>query len=197
MSLAQSVELLAVVLAIAYLLLAARQNLWCWACAGVSSGIYTVLFWDVSLLMESMLNVFYLVMAGAGWWQWRYGSSSHSGLAISSLRPWQHGLIISAMLAAALLNGWLMARYTSAAWPFIDSFTTWAAVINTFLVVRKVLENWLYWLVIDGISIWLYIDRGLYLTALLYAAYVVMVVFAYLSWRRQYQQGLYAAAGTL
>jgi nicotinamide mononucleotide transporter len=79
-----------------------------------------------------------------------------------------------------------MHQYTSAAWPFVDSFTAWASVISTVLVIRKVLENWLYWLVIDSISLYLYIDRGLYLTALLFAGYLVICVFGYLRWRKVY-----------
>jgi nicotinamide mononucleotide transporter len=80
-----------------------------------------------------------------------------------------------------------MQRYTDAAWPFVDSFITWGSVITTFLVVRKVLENWLYWLLLDGIAVVVYVERGLYLTALLFVGYVVIVVFGFLQWRREYQ----------
>ena len=193
----QSLEILAVILAVAYLLLAARENIFCWVCAFCSSVIYVYLFWQVGLLMESMLNVFYVCMAIAGWMQWRYAigqqhertstSGEHKTLAIRTCRPWQHLLFISIMLLMAILNGWFMQTYTEAAWPFVDSFTTWASVITTFMVIYKILENWLYWVVIDGISVYLYIDRGLYLTALLFLAYLVIVVFGYYSWRQSYR----------
>ena len=179
-----SPEIVAVVLAIAYLLLAAREHIACWACAFISSAIYTFVFWDVSLLMESMLNIFYAVMAVVGWYEWRYGGSKRGGLSISRLAYWQHICIILGALVLAGLNGWLMQRFTSAAWPFLDAFTTWASVLTTFLVIWKILENWLYWLVIDSISIYLYLDRGLYLTALLFAVYLVIAIFGYLHWRK-------------
>ena len=179
-----SPEIVAVVLAIAYLLLAAREHIACWACAFISSAIYTFVFWDVSLLMESMLNIFYAVMAVVGWYEWRYGDSKHGGLSIGRLAYWQHICIILGALVLAGLNGWLMQRFTSAAWPFLDAFTTWASVLTTFLVMWKILENWLYWLVIDSISIYLYLDRGLYLTALLFAVYLVIAIFGYLHWRK-------------
>ena len=179
-------EAVAVVLAIGYLLLATREHIACWYFAFVSSAIYTLIFWDVSLLMESLLNVFYVAMAVAGWFEWRYGGAEHQGVPIRSLALWQHGLIISALLLAALLNGWLMEKNTSAAWPYLDAFTTWASVVTTFMVVWKILENWLYWLFIDSISIFLYLDRELYLTAGLFAGYVVIVVYGYLKWRKIY-----------
>ena len=181
-----SLEVVAVVLAIGYLLLAARENILCWYCAFGSSALYTLIFWDVSLLMESLLNVFYVVMAVVGWHQWKFGGRGDDGLPISTLRLRTHVLFALALVAAAALNGWFLTRYTEAAWPYLDSFTTWGAVLTTFLVVRKVLENWLYWIVIDSVALFLYVDRGLYLTAGLFAAYLVIVVFGYLSWRRLY-----------
>ena len=197
----QALEICAVILAIAYLLLAARENIFCWFWAFFSSGIYVYLFWQVGLLMESMLNIFYVLMACAGWLHWRSGGGQHVGevpeagqnkavgansLAIRTCKPWQHLLIISTMLVLALLNGWFMQTYTSAVWPFVDSFTTWASVITTFMVIYKYLENWLYWFVIDGISVYLYVDRALYLTALLFLAYLVIVAGGYISWRKSF-----------
>jgi nicotinamide mononucleotide transporter len=183
-----TLEIIAVVLAIAYLLLATREHIACWYCAFVSSAIFSVIFWDVSLLMESILNVFYVVMAVVGWYEWRRGGQEHTGVKIRTLAAWQHGMIIAVLIIAALINGYFLQMYTGASWPFLDSFTTWASVLTTFMIVWKVLENWLYWFVIDGISIYLYIDRGLTLTAMLFAFYLVIVIFGYLQWRRRYTQ---------
>ena len=135
-------------------------------------------------MMESMLNIFYVFMAIAGWFQWQYGGSEHQGLEIKTLKVWHHAMIVILILLLAWLNGWFMQTFTAAVWPYIDSFTTWASVLTTFMVIYKILENWLYWFVIDGISIYLYIDRGLYLTALLFLAYVVIVIFGFINWRR-------------
>jgi len=182
-----TLEIIAVILAIAYLLLAAREHIACWYCAFVSSALFSVIFWDVSLLMESLLNVFYVVMAVVGWYEWRRGGQAHTGVQIRTLAAWQHGMIIAVLIVAALINGYFLQLYTGASWPFLDSFTTWASILTTFMIVWKVLENWIYWFVIDGISIYLYLDRGLTLTAGLFAAYLVIVVFGYLHWRRLYR----------
>ena len=87
------------------------------------------------------------------------------------------------------VSGELLTRYSQAALPFLDSFTTWGAIVATFMVARKILENWLYWFVIDAVSIWLYINRDLYFTTLLFAAYLVMIVIGYRSWRASMQEG--------
>ncbi|HKK22339.1 MAG TPA: nicotinamide riboside transporter PnuC, partial [Pseudohaliea sp.] len=159
-------EGLAVLLGIAYLLLAARESLWCWYAAFVSTAIFLVLFWEVRLYLESALQVYYLGMAVYGWWQWKRPGEARV-LPISRFRTRDHALAIGGVLALTVLSGTLLARYTDAALPYLDAFTTWGAIVTTWMVARKILENWLYWIVVDGASIVLYLDRGLQLTAAL------------------------------
>ncbi|MFT4582373.1 MAG: nicotinamide mononucleotide transporter [Gammaproteobacteria bacterium] len=176
----------AVVLAIGYLLLATREHPLCWYCAFVSTAIYTALFWNVSLIMDSALNVYYMGMAIYGWQQWRHGGQEHTGIAISAIPLQRHLLIFGLIGILTLLSGYLLSRHTEAAWPYVDSFTTWASVVTTIMVAKKILENWLYWFVIDAVSVPLYIERGLHLTALLFLAYLAIVVMGYVTWRRHF-----------
>ena len=180
-------EALAVVLGVAYLLLAMRESLWCWYAGFVSTAIFLVLFWEVSLLMESALQLYYLAMSVYGWWHWRKGLTGEP-LPISRWSGTGHALAISAVAIATLASGALLSRYSHAALPYLDSFTTWGSILTTWMVARKLLENWLYWLVIDSASIYLYLDRGLYLTALLFALYLVIAVFGYIQWLRHYRR---------
>jgi nicotinamide mononucleotide transporter len=180
-------ELTAVVLGVAYLLLAVRESLWCWYAAFISTAIFLLLFWDVGLLMESALQVYYLAMAVYGWWQWQQGSGAQAELAISRWGVRQHLISLAAILLASAASGALLQHYTGAALPYLDSFTTWGSILTTWMVARKILENWLYWLVIDSVSIYLYLDRALYLTALLFALYLVIVLFGYRKWLQHYR----------
>lgn len=184
-------EGLAVLLGIAYLLLAARESLWCWYAAFVSTAIFLVLFWRVRLYLEAALQVYYLAMAVYGWWQWRRprADDGSAALPISRFSLQAHGVAIGGVLVASAVSGWLLARYTDAALPYLDAFTTWGSVVTTWMVARKILENWLYWIVIDSAAIVLYLDRGLYLTAALFAAYVVIAAIGFMAWRRHYRGG--------
>ena len=177
----------AVVFAILYLLLAIRENIWCWFCAGVSTAIYVWLFADAKLYMESLLNVFYFGMAVYGWYVWSGGRAGDDDLPVT---VWPLRVHASALVAISLLvwlaGGWL-SRHTDAAYPFVDSATTFAAIWATFLVARKVLENWWYWLVIDFVSVFIYWSRDLELTAVLFVLYVVMIPFGLMSWTRSYR----------
>ncbi len=180
-------EATAVILGVAYLLLAVRESLWCWYAAFASTTIFLFLFWRVNLLMESALQVYYLVMAVYGWWQWQHGREGDGQLEISSWRLSQHSRAIGAILLCSVVSGGLLREYSTAVLPFLDSFTTWGSIVTTWMVARKILENWLYWLVIDSVSIFLYLDRGLYLTVLLFALYLVIALFGYRQWLQHYR----------
>jgi nicotinamide mononucleotide transporter len=180
-----ALEIISVTFGLAYVVLAARENIWCWPAAFVGTGTGIFLFWDASLLMESGLNVFYLLMAVYGFYQWRYGGQHNQELAISSWQLPQHGKAILLIIVLAAGSGYLLNNYTNAALPFVDSFTSWAAVVSTWMVARKILENWLYWIVIDAVSVWLYVQRELYLYALLFVFYTVIAIYGYFQWQKK------------
>lgn len=178
-------ELIAVISAIAYLVLAIRQNIWCWLFAAISTAIYVGLFVVAKLYMESVLNLFYLVMAGYGWYSWTTGRRGDTDKPVVVWPVGLHARAIIAVTALSGLTGWLLSR-TDAAFPYVDSATTWFAIWATYLVARKVLENWWYWLVIDIVSIFIYWSRDLQLTSILFCLYVTMIPFGIIAWRRSY-----------
>ena len=180
-------ETIAVIFAVIYLALAIQRNIWCWAAAAISTSLYLVIFIDVKLYAESMLQVFYLGMAGYGFLRWR-------AVQLEALAPvirWSyrnHAIAIVAIALGTALLGTAL-TLTDAAWPLVDAFTTTASLVATWMVAQRVLENWLYWFIIDAISIALFIDRGLYFTALLFGLYIVMIAFGWRSWLAAYRAG--------
>lgn len=182
------VEAVAVVLAVLYLVLAIRENIACWYAAGASTAIYIRLFFDARLYMESLLNVFYLAMAIYGWWVWRRGQGPKSELPVTSWRLPRHAAALAAIAVLSLFSGFILANWTDARFPYVDSLTTWGAIWATFLVARKVLENWWYWLAIDTASIAIYWARDLSLTAVLFAVYVLLIPVGLYRWRQSMRE---------
>jgi nicotinamide mononucleotide transporter len=179
--LAFNLEIISVVFAIAYLALAIPQSLWCWPAALISTAIWSVVAFDARLYMDSGLQLFYFAMGIYGWIQWRRGGADHAGVRVHWWRLSAHALAVAVILLASALSAWAL-RGTDAAFPFLDSLTTVAAVVATVMVTRKVIENWIYWFVIDSLYIYLYIERGLFAYAALYGLYLVMIVFGFWSW---------------
>lgn len=179
----------AVVLAIAYLVLAIRENRWCWP-AGIGSALlYLGVFAASGLYMQAVLQVFYAGMGVYGWWAW--GAQPEGPLRIHRWPLRRHAAALAVIAGLALASGALLARYTAAESPFVDSFVTWSAVLTTWMVARKLLENWLYWFVIDAVTLGLALEQRLYPTAALFAVYLVLVV---LGWRRWLQTWRHSAA---
>lgn len=176
-------ETTAVGLALAYIALAMRQSRLCWVAAIISAAIYIAIFIEVKLYMEAGLQLVYIGMAIVGWILWGKDDSDKA-LAVTT-RPLQFHLItIGGISIAAACTGFLLSHFTDAARPYVDSTTTVAAIVCTWMVTRKILENWLYWIVINCVSVWLFMDRGLSLTSGLFALYIVLSVIGYISWRR-------------
>jgi nicotinamide mononucleotide transporter len=176
-------EIIAVVLALAYVWLAARQNIWCWPCALISTGIYTWLFWEVALPFHTALNAYYLLMAIYGWFKWQEQSTGQ--VVIQSWPMRRHVSWIAFLIVLAAVLSQFAAIVLDADYLYLDAFITVFSVFTTILVAHKVLENWLYWMVINAFASFLYFLKDMQLTALLFVAYLGFAIYGYISWRRQ------------
>lgn len=181
-----ALESFAVVLAVLYLLLVIKQNIWCWLCAGISTAIFAYLFFDVALYMEAALNVFYFGMAIYGWRKWRQGQAGEA-LAVVVWPLQRHLIALGAVLVVSAISGFLLASRTDAAFPYVDSLTSWAAIWATYLTAHKVLENWWYWLAINATMSYVFWVKGLELTAVLYIFYLILIPVGLMSWSREYR----------
>jgi len=176
------IEALAVLFAVTYLLLAVKQDVKCWFAAIISSTLYFFIMYKAGLYMEAWLQIFYIVMAFYGIQQWTVTNNNQSKFIVRSWRWNTHFWVIAIIIILAIITGLLLEKFTNAALPFLDGLTTWGAIITTYMVAKRLLENWIYWFVIDMISIYLFLSRGLFLTAILFCIYLVIIFFGYRSW---------------
>ena len=180
------IEIIAVISAILYLLLAAKEDVKCWYAAIISSLLYFFIMYDAGLIMEAYLQIFYIIMALYGLLQWTKLIQINSNNTIRTWSNIEHFITISSVIILAIITGFILTKYTNAAMPFLDAFTSWGAIVTTYMVAKKILENWIYWFVIDAISIYLFLSRGLYLTSILFLVYLIIICFGYIAWRKKY-----------
>ena len=179
-------EAVAIAAGITYVLLILRRNRWGWVAGAASSCIYIVLATRAHLPMQSALQVYYVVMAVYGWFSWTRNAAEQEGRIFRwPLR--RHLLAVSFIIIASLLSARLLASETQAAWPILDSLTTWTSLLATWLVTRSVLENWFYWLCADAIMVFLFTRQGYPFTAGLFLTYMVVACFGLRSWWRRYR----------
>lgn len=176
-------EVVAVVLAIAYLVLAIRQQPACWLAGALSAALYGVVLWEARLLLEAWLQLFYVGMAAWGFWQWRHGRDG-GPLRVQAGTLRSNLALLALVALVAVGAGALLARYTGAALPFADAGIAVASLVATALTVRKWLESWYWWFGIDAASVAVYLERGLYPTAGLFVVYLGLVVVGFREWQR-------------
>ena len=178
-------EIVAFVLAVLMVVLNMRVNPLAWPLAIVSSLLYFALFWNSKLYGDASLQIFFALVALWGWWQWLRGTADdRAALRVRALPARHRWALLAALALAWPATGLFLKTYTDTDVPWWDAFPTAASVIGQWLLGRKYLENWLAWIVVNIVSVGLFAYKGLWLTVLLYALFVVMSVFGWRAWRR-------------
>lgn len=177
-------ELFAATLGVLAVWLTARQNIWCWPIGLVMVLIYVWIFFEVKLYSDMLLQGLYAVLQGYGWWQWTRGGARHDGREVSRLTPRQRTTGLGLGAAGSLALGYVMATHTDAAAPWLDAALTGFSLVAQVWMAQKRLECWALWIVVDVIFVGLFIYKGLYLTAALYALFTLLAVHGWRQWRQ-------------
>ena len=167
--------------------LSARENIWSWPTAIVNVSLYTFIFFHSGLYSDMGLQVVYLGLSIYGWYQWLRGGENRTTLKVSraSSRTWLIGTGLAVIVWLAL------ARYTSTlpgvSLPYLDSGLTALSLLAQWMMTRKIMENWVLWIIADIIYVPMYISKELYVTAGLYAVFLVLAIMGFVQWRRSYR----------
>jgi nicotinamide mononucleotide transporter len=189
-----SLELLAAITGAISVWLSVRQNIWSWPTAIVNVVLYALVFWNARLYADMGLQVVYAVLSIYGWYEWLYGGVGRTQLRVTrTTRPVAARLVLIAAAGSALL-GTLLHRTTDAALPFMDSFLSSTSLVAQWMMTKKLLENWLVWIAVDVLYVGMFLFKGLYLTAGLYAVFLALAVRGYLDWRRSMADSAESAA---
>ncbi|MCU4675009.1 nicotinamide riboside transporter PnuC [Catenovulum sp. 2E275] len=180
-------EAIALIFSLAYVIFAAKGFIWCWPVAFIASAIYCSIFYSAHLLMDSLLQVYYMAMAIYGWFSWKLSWNKKDQHVNYTSWPLNHHLITILIFTLLSLGlGYFMENYTNADFAMLDTFTTVFSIYATYLLAERVVQSWLYWVVIDATSIYIYLNKSLFVTAFLFVCYTVLAIWAYYQWRKHY-----------
>lgn len=175
-------EVGAVLCALVYMVLVAREHIACWFFAFVSTALFTVVFFEAALSFSMALNIYYMVMAGYGYWQWQQGTTGGSEPALSvQPRPLRFHLwvIAAGSIISAVLIGFTSTNWINA----LDIVMSVFSVLTTVMVAHKVYENWFYWMVINALAVIIYSASGLTVSAGLFVVYILFAIYGWREWR--------------
>ena len=160
------------------------QNVWTWPVGIVNVALTFVVFLREGLYSDMGLQVVYFVLCIYGWQQWLHGGEGRTELPVSrtSNRLWRI-LVVTGVAMWALL-GTITSRLPGAVVPYFDAATTSTSLVAQYMTTRKLIENWVIWILVDAVYVGLFVWRGLFALAALYAVYLLLAVFGYLAWKR-------------
>ncbi len=163
-----------------------KENIWCWLFGLIQVIIFSYIFYTSKLYSDMILHIIYIFLQIYGWYSWKYGGANQSQLhitLISKVTVW-----IALTILGTLSLGYIMQAKTDASYPYPDAFTTIASLIAQYLMIKKKLGSWLFWIVVDIVAIGIYWYKGLYFTTLLYVAFLIMATIGYFEWKKAYKK---------
>lgn len=181
------IEVLGSAFGLLYILFSIKQNIWCWPIGFITSALYVYVFFVTKFYADMGLQVYYLVMSLYGWYHWMFGARSKKQDALKiSVTNLKLGIYL--FLANGILFifiAYILINFTDSPIPYWDAFTTAASFVATWMLARKIIEHWIIWVVVDAVSMGLYIYKGLYPTVILFAVYTVLAVLGYIEWKKE------------
>ncbi|MBU1108758.1 MAG: nicotinamide riboside transporter PnuC [Candidatus Riflebacteria bacterium] len=178
------IEVTAVIFGFLCVYFTIKENIWCWPTGLVQVFLYIFIFFDAKLYSDVILHIIYVAMQFYGWYFWLHGGKMRKEAVVTQLpRPWLIGTVMISVAATVLL-GYFMANRTDASLPYADAFTTVFSLVAQWLLSRKILESWHFWIAVDCVAIGVYYAKDLHLTAGLYVAFLIMAIAGLLRWKK-------------
>ncbi|MBP7549227.1 MAG: nicotinamide mononucleotide transporter [Gemmatimonadaceae bacterium] len=183
---ANRLETVAALFGIVSVWLSTREHIASWPTAIVNVGLYFLVFRRAQLYADMWLQAIYLVLSCYGWYEWKFGGADRTELPVSRVTRREALRLIPIGLIAASGLALYFERHTDAALPWVDSALSVLSLIAQWMMTRKLLENWALWIVADIAYVAMFLSKALYVTAALYAVFLVLATKGYLDWRRSW-----------
>ncbi len=180
------IEIFGVVTGILYVILEVKQNRLLWPLGIITSAAYIYIFFSGKFYADMGLQVYYVLISIYGWYYWSRGGSKSVQGELQVVRINRQQLLLLFLTFALSWGGiyYVLVHFTDSTVPLGDSFTTALAIVATWMLTRKIIEQWFLWIIANVVSIGLYIYKGLYPTVILYVVYAGMAVYGYFEWKR-------------
>lgn len=163
-----------------------RQNIWCWYFGLLQVTLYCFVFYTSKLYSDMILHIIYIFLQVFGWYNWKYGGSNKSTLRVTLITHTMFWIGLTVLITSLL--GYVMQTKTDASFPYEDAFITVASLVAQYLMIKKILESWMFWIIVDVVAIIIYAYKDLYFTTVLYVLFLVMAIIGYLQWRKAYKE---------
>lgn len=180
----QTIEIIGAVIGIIYLILEYKANKWLWPVGVLMPAVYVWIFFQSKFYADMGINIYYFFASIYGWIRWNRGKDEQNELPIGHT-PTRYVLplaVVGVILFSVI--AFVLVRFTDSPVPYGDAFTTALSILAMWMLAQKYVEQWWLWFAVNVVSCGLYVWKGLYPTAGLFAVYSVISVFGYYKWKR-------------
>ena len=185
------IEVLGAITGLIYLYFSINQIIWLWPLGIATSTLYIYVFYSSGLFADMGLQLYYLIISIYGWQHWLKGGknknvsiSEDSELPVTALKLRKILLLIVIVAVMTVLLGLVLSNIKNSSIPYWDAFTTSGSIVATWMLARKYLENWIFWIIIDFVAMGTYIYKGLYPTVILFIVYTLMAFIGFKEWKK-------------
>lgn len=178
------VEVVAMVITAWSIWLATKENIWYYPTGLVALLMYTWIYYEARLYAEALLQIICFALMVYGWYEWLHGGANKKELPVTKTPRWAWMAGILSGLALSALTIWIQRAFTNNPNPYVDSSLFAWSLVAQWMTARKWIESWVFWVLINTVSIPLYVVRGLWPTVILYIALWVLAILGYKEWRR-------------
>ena len=185
-----AIEIIATITGILYLMYSVRASVLLWPFGLITSFLYVYVFCSSKIYADMGINIYYVLVSIYGWIHWYLGKENNNEVPISYLSRKQWLFVLISCFILYFIIVFILKKYTDSDVPYLDSFTTAASVVATWMLARKIIEHWLFWVVIDALSIGLYMYKKLYPTVFLFIIYTVFAIAGYYEWKKMYNMNM-------
>jgi len=183
---ANYIEVIAASIGMVAIYLQIKQKVWYWPVSIVLVSLYIIVYIEAKLYADMSLQVYYLLISFYGWYHWMFGKRDAPGekLPVTFVSRKMAILLLAASIVFFIIISGILIRYTDSDLPYWDAFTTALSFVATWMLAKKIIENWLVWIVVDAVSVGIYIYKGLYPTVILFTVLSILAVVGYMAWKK-------------
>ncbi|MBE9466737.1 MAG: nicotinamide mononucleotide transporter [Bacteroidetes bacterium] len=182
------IEFLGTIFGLIYIVFSIKQNILLWPVGIITSALYIYVFFYSKFYADMSLQVYYLFISIYGWHNWLHGKNKNTEtnqIQITRATKKLSFILILTTFILFVFMAFILKNYTDSPLPYWDSFTTSASIVATWMLTKKYIEQWIIWVIVDAVSLGLYIYKGLYSTSFLFIFYTIMAIIGYFEWKKE------------
>ncbi len=179
------VEVCGTLTGLLYLGFSIRQHYLTWPVGLLNALFYIAVFFSSKIYADMTLQFYYVGISIFGWWSWHHGSAPGHSLDVTRTGTDLWLKIMSVFLLLFAVIACVLVKFTDSSVPYWDAATTAMSIVATWMLARKKIEHWLIWVLVDAISIGLFIVKELYPTAILFLVYTILAVYGFIEWKKE------------